>query len=101
MSGHFRLSLLASAIVLAFPAWAADKNDNSSSTDRTDTLTVVGNWLDSPDYSTVVLDHPGARTIVTEQQVKEKAARRFQKRCAVFPGFRFRRITAPAGAMCH
>lgn len=43
MSGHFRLSLLASAIVLAFPAWAADKNDNSSSTDRTDTLTVVGN----------------------------------------------------------
>ncbi|WP_409034641.1 TonB-dependent siderophore receptor [Raoultella ornithinolytica] len=98
MSGHFRLSLLASAIVLAFPAWAADKNDNSSSTDRTDTLTVVGNWLDSPDYSTVVLDHPGARTIVTEQQVKEKGGETISEALRGIPGVQVQENNGTGGS---
>ncbi len=70
MSPLFRLSLLTASIAVAFPVLATD---NSSQND-TDTVTVVGNWLDNPDTSSVLLNHPGARSIVTQQQMHEQGA---------------------------
>ena len=59
--------MLTASIAIAFPVLATD---NSSQND-TDTVTVVGNWLDNPDTSSVLLNHPGARSIVTQQQMHD------------------------------
>jgi Fe(3+) dicitrate transport protein len=98
MPGNFRYSLISSAIVLSFPSWGADTSPEPVSQDRTDTLTVVGNWLDAPDYSTVVLDHPGARTIVTQQQMKEKGAETVSEALRGIPGVQVQENNGTGGS---
>ncbi|MBF6639191.1 TonB-dependent siderophore receptor [Rouxiella silvae] len=69
MPPFYRVSLLAASVALALPVHAEDtktQNDKPG-----DTISVVGNWLDNPDTSTVLLNHAGARSIVTQKQIHE------------------------------
>lgn len=100
-----RLSLLAASVALALPAFAAEKSsppvtDNSAETktNKSDTLSVVGNWLDNTDNSTVVLNHPGARTIVTQQRIHEKGAQTVGDSLRGIPGVQVRESNGTGGS---
>ncbi|PJG64550.1 TonB-dependent siderophore receptor [Yersinia kristensenii] len=101
----YRLSLLAASVALALPAVAAEKKaspeaDNSveAKTNNSDTLSVVGNWLDNTDNSTVVLNHPGARTIVTQQRIHEKGAQTVGDSLRGIPGVQVRESNGTGGS---
>ncbi|CAM3410039.1 MULTISPECIES: TonB-dependent receptor family protein [Yersinia] len=104
-----RLSLLAASIALALPTYAADKktqaddnqptaNQDAPATGKSDTLSVVGNWLDNTDNSTVVLNHPGARTIVTQQRLQEKGAQTIGDSLRGIPGVQVRESNGTGGS---
>lgn len=44
--------------------------DNS----RNDQITVTGNWLENTEDGEVVFNHPGARTVRSQQQIKESGS---------------------------
>jgi Fe(3+) dicitrate transport protein len=98
MSGSFRYSLIASAILFSYSSWAADDTPETTPSTRADTVTVVGNWLDSPDYDTVVLDHAGARTIVTREQAKEKGAETVAEALRGIPGVQVQENNGTGGS---
>ncbi|NIL01323.1 TonB-dependent siderophore receptor, partial [Yersinia aleksiciae] len=100
-----RLSLLAASVVLALPAFAAEKSSSSvtessaeTKTNKNDQLSVVGNWLDNTDNSTVVLNHPGARTIVTQQRIHEKGAQTVGDSLRGIPGVQVRESNGTGGS---
>lgn len=93
----YHYSLLASAIAFALPTHAAETS-TSTTADRTDNLTVVGNWLDNADPDSVVLDHPGARTIVSSQQVKEKGAETVSEALRGIPGVQVQENNGTGGS---
>ncbi|AJZ90220.1 Fe(3+) dicitrate transport protein FecA [Beauveria bassiana D1-5] len=96
----FRVSLLASAIAFALPALAADNTPtNKTPADKkADDITVVGNWLDNPDTSTVLLNHPGARSIVTEQQLHEQGSETLADALKGIPGVQVRDSNGTGGS---
>ena len=112
MSGHFRYSLITSAILFSASTWAADTTTDitddvteqtatageAASTSRVDTVTVVGNWLDSPDYDEVVLDHAGARTIVTQKQAVDKGAETIADSLRGIPGVQVQENNGTGGS---
>ena len=103
MQGRFRYSLMTSAILLSFSSWAADTTDDAvkdstNSESRVDTVTVVGNWLDSPDYDEVVLDHAGARTIVGKQQITEKGSESIADALRGVPGVQVQENNGTGGS---
>ncbi|MDU5488427.1 MAG: TonB-dependent receptor plug domain-containing protein, partial [Serratia liquefaciens] len=96
MSILFRLSLLAASVAMALPVLAAD---NKSQNDApADTITVVGNWLDNPDTSSVLLNHPGARSIVTEQQMHEQGDQTIADTLRGVPGVQVRDSNGTGGS---
>jgi len=96
MPPFFRVSLLAASVALALPAHADDtktQNDKSG-----DTISVVGNWLDNPDTSSVVLNHPGARTIVTQKQIHEQGDQTVADTLRGIPGVQVRDSNGTGGS---
>lgn len=96
----FRVSLLASAIAFALPTLAAEQTqtDKTKTEKPTDDITVVGNWLDNPDNSTVLLNHPGARSIVTEQQLREQGSETVADALKGIPGVQVRDSNGTGGS---
>lgn len=96
----FRVSLLASAIAFALPALAADntQTDKAPADKKADDITVVGNWLDNPDTSTVLLNHPGARSIVTDQQLREQGSETLADALKGIPGVQVRDSNGTGGS---
>ncbi|MGY3177770.1 outer membrane receptor for Fe3+-dicitrate [Ewingella americana] len=108
MSARYRLSVLATAVAIALPyyASAADTKTPAAATpsttatpeDRTDSVTVVGNWLDSGDNETAVLDHPGARTIIDQKQIREKGAETIGEALRGTPGVQVQENNGTGGS---
>lgn len=99
MPSIFRLSLLASALLLANSAYAeTQSNATEPAGGLKETMTVVGNWLDTQDNSSVILNHPGARTIVTEQQMKERGSETITDALRGVPGVQVRESNGTGGS---
>ena len=116
MSGSFRYSLITSAILFSASSWAADTTvttNNSDTTEQTanagsvadtgsasrvDTVTVVGNWLDSPDYDEVVLDHAGARSIIDKKTIEEKGSESIADALRGVPGVQVQESNGTGGS---
>jgi len=116
MSGSFRYSLITSAILFSATTWAADTTVNTSNdattgntanaapaessanASRVDTVTVVGNWLDSPDYDEVVLDHAGARSIIDKKTIKEKGSESIADALRGVPGVQVQESNGTGGS---
>lgn len=108
MSARYRLSVLATAVAIALPyyASAADTKTPAAATpsttatpeDRTDSVTVVGNWLDSGDNEMAVLDHPGARTIIDQKQIREKGAETIGEALRGTPGVQVQENNGTGGS---
>ena len=98
-----RISLLTSAVVIALPVMAAETAADKTSSPATSVtapvtgnkVTVVGNWLDTPDISSVLLDHPGARTYISAQQMREREMKPWLMHCRGFPGYKSGAVMAP------
>ncbi|MBK5144356.1 TonB-dependent siderophore receptor [Budviciaceae bacterium BWR-B9] len=98
MSSMFRLSLLAGSILLAHSAYAVTESVDSDSSGLKETMTVVGNWLDAQDNSSILLNHPGARTIVTEEKMKEKGSETIADVLRGIPGVQVRDNNGTGGS---
>jgi len=96
MPPFFKVSLLAASVALTLPVHADDtktQNDKSG-----DTISVVGNWLDNPDTSTVLLNHPGARSIVTQKQIHEQGDQTVADTLRGVPGVQVRDSNGTGGS---
>jgi len=100
MTKRYSLSVIATAVAFALPCYAAssDSESKASTEDRTETLTVVGNWLDNDDSDSVVLSHPGARTIITQQQVREKGGETVAEALRGTPGLQVQENNGTGGS---
>lgn len=95
MQPLFRVSLLASAIAVAFPVSAAEKTKTEKAPDE---ITIVGNWLDNADTSSVLLNHPGARSIVSEEQLHAKGVMTVGDSLKGVPGIQVRPSNGTGGS---
>lgn len=98
MSSLFRVSLLACAVASALPAFAQDSAEPAKKERAADEITVVGNWLDNPDTSTILLNHAGARTIVTQEQMKDKGVVTLADSLKGIPGVQVRPSNGTGGS---
>ncbi|MBS0857600.1 MULTISPECIES: TonB-dependent receptor family protein [Tatumella] len=101
-----RISLLTSAVVIALPVMAAETAADKTSSPATSVtapvtgnkVTVVGNWLDTPDISSVLLDHPGARTYISAQQMRERGDETLADALQGVPGVQIRGSNGTGGS---
>lgn len=98
MARYYRFSVVATAVAMALPCYAAGTDTKTPSEDRPETVTVVGNWLDTTDNDTILLDHPGARTIVTSEQVKERGAETVAEALRGIPGVQVQENNGTGGS---
>jgi len=121
MFGSFRYSLITTAIFFSVSSWATDTTaktvntinntaaaqtsdttktttKNDAETSRTDTVTVVGNWLDAPDYDEVVLDHAGARSIIDKKTITEKGSESIADALRGVPGVQVQENNGTGGS---
>lgn len=68
--------------------------DNS----RNDQITVTGNWLENTEDGEVVFNHPGARTVRSQQQIKESGSETIGDALKGIPGVQVRESNGTGGS---
>lgn len=76
----------------------ADTTENRTQAPDQDTLTIVGNWLDNDNTEEMLLNHPGARTIITEKNFRERGTETVADALRSVPGVQVRDNNGTGGS---
>lgn len=92
-------ALVMALFPVSFQAFAADAATAppAGANDSLDAVTVTGDWLGTP-TETKVLEHPGARTIVERQQIRESGSANVRDVLRQIPGVQVQESNGTGGS---
>lgn len=92
------LSINVFALSLLFITTNASAQRNQTENKQEDTITVTGNWLDSNNTEDILINHPGAISVITQKQFYQRGSSTVSDALKAVPGVQVRDNNGTGGS---